>query len=66
MVKLIFKILWHIVFIIALLLTIYFLFEGGGKGIENLKALFSNGFGEGIKQFFVGIWDGIKVVCHIN
>lgn len=66
MFKLIFKIIWYLIVILSFLLTIYFLFETNGNGIENLKHLFSGGFWEGIKQFFVNIWNGIKFVCGIN
>ena len=65
MFKLIFKIIWNVVAILAILFVLYFLFESGGAGIENLKNLFSGGFGEGIKNFFVQIWEGIKAVCGI-
>lgn len=58
MIKLIFKILWNIIAVIALLFTIYFLFAA--NGIENLKSIFSDGFFSGIKDFFVGIWEGFK------
>lgn len=66
MFKLIFKIIWLIIAILAILFTLYFLFEGQGAGIQNLKDLFSNGFWEGIKQFFVSIWNGFKFVCGIK
>jgi len=58
MIKLIFKILWTIIAIICVLFTIYFLFTA--NGIEILKSLFSDGFWNGIKDFFVGIWEGFK------
>ena len=66
MIKIILKIIGGILIALAFLLAIYFLFQDQGAGIENLKDLFSAGFGEGIKQFFVSIWDGIKFVCGIN
>lgn len=65
MVKLIFKIIWYIIAIVALLLTIYFLFANSGSGIEQLKDLFSDGFFNGIKDFFVGIWEGFKHVVGL-
>ncbi len=66
MIKLLLKIVWYVIVILAFVLVVYFLFENQGSGIENLKNLFSIGFVEGIKQFFVSIWNGIKFVCGIN
>jgi Trk-type K+ transport system membrane component len=66
MVKVILKVIWYILVILSFLLCIYFLFEGQGAGIENLKDLFSNGFLEGLKEFFIQIWNGLKFVCGIN
>ena len=66
MIKLILKIVWYILVFVAFLLAIYFLFQDQGAGIDNLKDLFSVGFWEGLKQFFVSIWDGFKFVCGIN
>lgn len=66
MIKIILKVIGGILIALAFLLAIYFLFQDQGAGIENLKDLFSNGFGEGIKQFFVSIWNGFKFVCGIN
>ena len=65
MVKLIFKIIWNIIAVLALLFTIYFLFANSGNGIEQLRSLFADGFFNGIKDFFVGIWDGFKHVCGL-
>ena len=66
MIKIILKIIWYILVVFSFLFTIYFLFHGQGYGIEHLKDIFSAGFGEGIKQFFSSIWNGIKFVCGIN
>lgn len=66
MIKIILKVIGYILIALSFLLTIYFLFQDQGAGIQNLKDLFGNGFIEGIKQFFVSIWDGIKFVCGIN
>lgn len=44
MVKTIFKIIWNVIAILAVLLTLYFLFANDGNGIELLKSLFSGGF----------------------
>lgn len=65
MIKLIFKIIWYIIGILALLFTIYFLFANNGSGIEQLKSLFSDGFFNGVKDFFVDIWDGFKHVVGL-
>ena len=65
MVKLIFKIIWYIIVVLAFLLLIYLLFANSGNGIELLKDLFSDGFFNGIKNFFVGIWDGFKHVVGL-
>lgn len=65
MVKTIFKVLWAIIAILSVILTIYFLFAYDGLGIELLKSLFSNGFFNGIKDFFVGIWEGFKHVVGL-
>lgn len=66
MIKIILKVIGYILVAISLLLTIYFLFQNNGAGIENLKDLFSAGFFDGIKQFFVSIWNGFKFVIGIN
>lgn len=66
MIKLIFKIIWSVIVLIALLLVVYFLFANDCAGINQLKDLFSTGFWEGFKQFFVSIWNGIKFLCGIN
>ena len=65
MIKAIFKILWIIIAIASVLLTIYFLFSYEGSGIENLKSLFSEGFLNGLKEFFVEIWNGFKHVVGL-
>ena len=65
MVKTIFKIIWNVIAILAVLLTLYFLFANDGNGIELLKSLFSGGFWQGIKDFFFGIWDGFKHVVGL-
>lgn len=65
MVKTIFKIIWNVIAILAVLLTLYFLFANDRNGIELLKSLFSGGFWQGIKDFFVGIWDGFKHVVGL-
>lgn len=65
MIKTIFKILWYIIAILAVLLTLYFLFANDGNGIELLKSLFSDGFWDGFKNFFVEIWDGFKHVVGL-
>lgn len=65
MIKTIFKILWIIIAIACVLLTIYFLFSYEGSGISNLKSLFSDGVLNGIKDFFVEIWNGFKHVVGL-
>lgn len=66
MIKLLLKIVWIVVVIAALLLAVYFLFANEGAGIGELKDLFSTGIWEGIKQFFINMWNGFKFVCGIN
>ena len=66
MFKTILKVIWFLIALTAILLTLYFLFENNGAGINNLKDLSANGFWEGFKQFFVNIWEGIKAVCGIK
>lgn len=66
MFKLLLKIIWYVIVVLAFLFVVYFLFQGEGEGIHNLQDLFSQGFWEGIKQFFVNIWNGIKAVCGIQ
>lgn len=65
MIKTIFKILWNIIAILAVLLVLYFLFANDGNGIELLKSLFSEGFFNGMKNFFVEIWEGFKHVVGL-
>ena len=59
MVKIIFKIIWYLVAITAIILTLYFLLNGGA---EDLGALSTDngGFWGGIKQFFINFWEGLK------
>jgi len=64
MVKLIFKIIWIVISILTLLLSLYFLFAQ--SGIETIKSIFSAGFLEGIKEFFVSIWDGFKATVGLS
>ncbi len=66
MIKIILKVIWYIAVVFAFIFTIYFLFANEGSGINELKDLFSTGFWDGIKQFFVNIWNGIKFVCGVN
>lgn len=65
MIKTIFKILWNIIAILAVLLVLYFLFANDGNGIELLKSLFSEGFFNGMKNFFIEIWEGFKHVVGL-
>ena len=65
MIKLIFKIIWLVIAILCVLFTIFFLFANNGYGIELLKSLFEDGFFGGIKNFFVGIWEGFKHVVGL-
>ena len=58
MIKLILKIIWLIIAVVCILLSIYFLFAA--NGIEIFESLFSDGIWNGIKDFFVGIWEGFK------
>lgn len=58
MVKTIFKVIGIILAVICFLFTLYFLFAA--NGIEILQSLFEDGIWNGIKDFFVGIWEGFK------
>ncbi len=56
-------IVFLVIFIVlTTLLTIYFLFANDGYGIDMLNGIFKDGFFAGIKNFFVGLWEGIKYV----
>ena len=66
MIKIIFKVLGALISIVCFLITLYFLFGNSGMGIEIFKELFSNGFGEGIKEFFSSIWQGFKSVVGLG
>lgn len=59
MVKIIFKIIWYIIAIIAIILAVYFLVNGGATDLADLSAE-NGGFWGGLKQFFVNFWEGIK------
>lgn len=48
--------------VMTTLFTIYFLFANEGYGIDMLGGLFEDGFFNGIKNFFVDIWRGIRFV----
>lgn len=65
MIKLIFKIIGIVIAVLCFILTIFLLFAHQGYGINLLKDTFSDGFFNGIKNFFVGIWDGFKFVCGL-
>lgn len=64
--KIVLKVIGYILLVLSLMLLVYFLFQDQGSGIENLKDLFSNGFVDGIRQFFTSIWNGFKFVCGID
>jgi len=66
MIKLIFKIIGVILSVFCFLITLYFFFGNGASGITIFGELFSNGFVEGIKEFFVSIWNGFKSVVGIG
>ena len=66
MIKLIFKIIGIILSIACFLITLYFFFGNGGSGIEIFKDLFSDGFLNGIKEFFISIWNGFKTVVGLG
>lgn len=65
MVKLIFRIIGWIISITAILLVLYFLFADEGSGIAQLRELSSHGFFKGIRDFFVGMWNGFKHVVGL-
>ena len=66
MIKLIFKIIGILISIVCVIITLYFLFANGGMGIEIFKDIFKGGFLEGIKEFFVSIWQGFKTVVGLG
>ncbi len=66
MFKLIGKILGIIILTLCVLFTLYFFFGNNGYGVEAMKDLFSDGVWNGIKDFFVGIWDGFKHVVGLK
>ena len=59
MLKVILKVIWYLIAITCIVLTIYFLFNGGAKELADLS---KDGFFKGVGQFFVNIWEGIKAV----
>jgi len=63
MIKLILKIIGIIIAVVCALFTIYFLFAA--NGIEILQSVFEDGFWNGIKDFFVGIWEGFKTTVGL-
>lgn len=60
--KIVMKVLFWILFTFLVLFTLYFMFANEGYGIDMLKEAFKDGFFVGIKNFFVGMWRGIKFV----
>jgi len=66
MIKLIFKIVGWIIAIACVLVSLYFFFGNNGYGITVFKEIFANGFWEGIKEFFVSIWNGFKTVVGLG
>jgi hypothetical protein len=65
MIKLIFKIIGIILIIASFLITLYFFFGNGAAGIQIFKEIFSNGFLEGIKEFFSSIWNGFTTTIGL-
>ena len=65
MIKLIFRIIGWVISVACVLFTVYFLFANNGYGIELLKTLFEDGFLDGLKSFFVDIWEGFKHVVGL-
>lgn len=63
MIKTILKIIGIIIAIACAILTIYFLFAA--NGIEILQSVFEDGFLNGIKDFFIGIWEGFKTTVGL-
>ena len=59
MLKTIFKIIWYIVAIVAIMLCLYFLVNGGATDLGALSTE-NGGFFGGVKQFFINFWEGIK------
>ena len=53
------KVLWIIVLFLVFLLTVFFLFSYHNYGISVLSDVFKDGFFNGIKAFFVDLWNGI-------
>ena len=51
-----------ILVIFTTLFTIYFLFANEGYGIDMFTEMFADGFFNGIKNFFVDIWNGFRYV----
>ena len=66
MIKLIFKIIGIIIAVFCFLITLYFFFGNGASGITIFGELFSNGIGEGLKEFFVSIWNGFKAIVGLS
>ena len=66
MIKLIFKIIGILLAIACFLITLYFFFGNGAAGIQIFEEIFSNGFLEGIKEFFSSIWNGFKTVVGLG
>lgn len=54
-----------IILLTLFLMTLYFLFANDAYGIDMLSGLFKDGFIGGIKNFFIGIWEGIVYVFKI-
>ena len=65
MFKLIGKIIGIVLAVACFLFTLYFFFGNNGYGVEAIQDLFSDGFLNGLKDFFVSIWDGFKHVVGL-
>lgn len=60
--KIIGKVLLIVFIVFLVLMTLFFMFARDGYGVELLKGVFADGFFQGIKNFFVETWNGIKYV----
>lgn len=63
MLKFLFKLIIATVCIVAILVSLYFLFVGGG--IELFKDMIKDGFWNFVKTFFIDLWNGFRSVLKI-
>lgn len=64
MLKVLFRLILTIVFVVLILIALHLLFNGG---VDTYEAMIEkHGFWGAVKEFFKEIWTGFKTTCGIK